>query len=124
MDLGYSPEKMEPTTLPSAPEVPDCIYPSFDLNHEAAKEFRKAHGNLEVGDELTVTMKLKLSAISESDGRYDSGTRVSFDCLSMNVKSKSKPEGESGGGPADDDEDDGDEPNPAMRKLIAQQDKS
>lgn len=81
MDLAIKP--ME-NSVPAAPEPSrECSYPGFSIQDDAAESFLKEHDDLEVGQELIVTMRLKLSGVHDSQGRYDSGKRVEFECLSL-----------------------------------------
>lgn len=113
MDLGTKREDSMPMAVSEPQDRPDVIYPSFQLSDEAAESFRKEHPDIEVGTELSVTMKLRVTGIHESAARYDSGQRVEFDCLSLDSV---KPGADDGGG----DENEEDE-NPAVRKLMAKQ---
>ena len=84
MDLGTKNDKSETTAAqsPSA-DMPDVSYPSFVLTGEAAEKFMEEHDDLEVGDEFTITMRLKLAGLHDSEAKYESGKRVELEACSM-----------------------------------------
>ena len=111
MDLGTKPPEPPTGVAQSSPEQPETIYPSFSLADEPAETFMAEHADMKVGDECTVTMRLRLTTLKDSETKYDSGKRVEFDCLSMdNVKAGAKSEAEE---PR--------EPKSAMGQMLAEQ---
>lgn len=119
MDLGIKHGGGE-KTMPATADMPSTSYPSFTLNDKLAEEFLDDHPDISLEDELTVTMKIKLSSMRQDN--Y--GAAVGFDCLSM------EPQGEAKEGDAEDDKSDkddgekrkprknGDYNNPAVENLI------
>ena len=94
MDLGY--ELVEGGMIPrtDTPESPaGPIYPGLSLSDKPANDFMDEHPDLKLGDEITVTMKLRVNELSERNQRWSSGSTVGFDCLSMELV-KGAPEGE------------------------------
>lgn len=76
MDLGKENKSLpEPSASPDAPKV---TYPGFTLNDEVAEAF-KNECDCELGDEITATVRLKVTR--QSADEY--GKSVGFDVLSL-----------------------------------------
>lgn len=68
MDLGRKSEQPEglPTASPAKGKEPKMIYPQFDLRDKVAEAFGKEY-DCDVGDELTATVKLRVSGIRNDE---------------------------------------------------------
>ena len=91
MDLGTKKESSESGALvPAAPDMPKISYPSFTLNDKVAEDFHKECPDCKLGEELTATVKLKVTSYRVD--RY--GKSVGFDVVSLDDISET-PSGES-----------------------------
>jgi flagellar basal body L-ring protein FlgH len=123
MDLGRKRPESAIGAAPQSRDTPEVIYPSFSIEEETAKEFRKAHPDLAVGDFLTFTVRSKVSSMHESAERYDTGERVGFELHSMDGIKAATEEDEHGGETAESEsaeteESEGSTGNPAVDRLM------
>ena len=84
MDLGTKRESTENMPSPVTPDMPKISYPSFNLNDKVAESFHKECPDCKLGEELTATVKLKVTSY-----RADNyGKSVGFDVLSLDDMNK------------------------------------
>lgn len=78
MDLGTKRPK-DGSVSPVETKRPEMSYPSFSISDKVAQAFHKEHENCKIGDEITATVKLKVTSLRSDD--Y--GHSVGFDVQSM-----------------------------------------
>lgn len=106
MDLGIE-AKEGPQPTVSSEEGPKTIYPNFSIPDKLVNDFLEEHP-VEIEDEMTATVRLKVSSIRMDE--YGSG--VGFSVLAIDdIKPVS---GES-------DEEDDKQSNPAVRRMVRDQ---
>lgn len=86
MDLGKKVESPSEAIAPASPKKPKISYPSFSVNDEVFDEFKKQYPEAKVGDEITVTAKLKVSGHREDEF----GKSVTFDVTHIEDKEGAK----------------------------------
>lgn len=112
MDLGT--KMKSPGALPATPvgeTEPKVTYPGFSLNDKVAEEFSKEY-DCEVGDELTATVRLRVSGIRKDE--Y--GNSKSFELLSMDNIAEVPADGKADEGDGKGNEEDS--PEAAEEKVI------
>jgi hypothetical protein len=92
----------------------DVAHPSFSLQDDLVDQFQQEH-EVEVGDEITATVKLKVTGMSDEQH----GKRLGFDVLSLDVEGDPEnPEEEAGEAAEEPDEKPKGSRNPAIAKLM------